>query len=579
MSSSRLAGLLHFVARFLRSPRGRTGVILAVILLSAAAVRLAGIGSAPPGLHQDEGINAFTAYCIARTGRDMTGDALPLRYSRAINDNRSTLYYYLHAPFLAIGGLSVATVRIPPAVFGVITVFIIYLVGARLFGTVVGLVAAGLLTLNPWHVHLSRFGFEAMLCPLLVLLTVGMFWWARLPIRKGTGRSPRPVLAGLAGVVAGVCCYGYQAVRLFLPAFILVLILTTWRGWWRILKTKRGVTAVCALVIGGAVTFGPLAWTHLTDEAGTGINARGSTTWVWDKDDPILTKARKVLARYPGHFGPDFLFINGDHFAFLSPSNTGQFHWYMLPLWLLGLAWAVWHARRSLPARILLVWVVMYPFGDLSSTHDSMHALRSSPGLGGMILLAAAGAVWAGRWLLNRQRIVAIVAGAVMGLAVVGLNVRYLYDYFGPYNRRPEIYHAFHTDLLEACEWLRPRMGHYEAVFFTVREMNQPFATTLVAFGTDPKDWFDQPRAIHKWKEWDLYVRHGKCFFLYLNLCDSVVQQLRTNGRKDLVAFVVRPGEYNFQNPSYVVRGPDGKDALWVCEKYLPEDSFGTMRR
>ncbi|MBI5865790.1 MAG: hypothetical protein HZB38_15060, partial [Planctomycetes bacterium] len=47
--------------------------MLVAILLLAAALRLAGLTTVPPGLNQDEAANAWNAWCLLKSGHDQHG--------------------------------------------------------------------------------------------------------------------------------------------------------------------------------------------------------------------------------------------------------------------------------------------------------------------------------------------------------------------------------------------------------------------------------------------------------------------------------------------------------------------------
>src|SRR5262249_35419511 len=149
---------------------------------------------------------------------------------------------------------------------GVLTVLLLYAVGRRLFDVSTGLVAAGMLAVNPWHVQMSRLGHEAALVPLLVTASLAAMLYAGLPFDDHRGR-PRAGAAAMAGALVGISCYGYFPLRLFLPPFITGGVLLTWRAWRERLRTRRGAAAIAAFVLAGALTFGPLVWKHLTDPA------------------------------------------------------------------------------------------------------------------------------------------------------------------------------------------------------------------------------------------------------------------------------------------------------------------------
>src|SRR5262249_24490268 len=153
--------------------------------------------------------------------------------------------------------------------------------------------------------------------------------------------------------------------------------------------------------------------------------------------------------------------------------------------------------------------VIAYPLGDVVARHVSVHALRSAPGLCALVLLSAVGAVRSEVWLWRRHQAAAWITAAVLGLVVVVTNVVFLSVLFGEYSGRPAIYHVYHADLVEACDWLRPRLDDYDAVFVTSRGMNQPFAVTLVSLGYDPRRWLDEERQIETGGTWDIYTGYG----------------------------------------------------------------------
>src|SRR5580765_6145474 len=126
-------------------------VALAILTLVGAILRLVRLGHSPPGLVQDEGITAFNAYCLLKTGHDASSASWPIFYYHGIGGSPTTLLMYLLIPFQALAGMGVVTTRLPVAVTGILSIPLIYYIGSRLFGKPVGLVAAAMLVVNPWH--------------------------------------------------------------------------------------------------------------------------------------------------------------------------------------------------------------------------------------------------------------------------------------------------------------------------------------------------------------------------------------------------------------------------------------------
>ena len=198
-----------------------------------------------------------------------------------------------------------------------------------------------------------------------------------------------------------------------------------------------------------------------------------------------------------------------------------------------------------------------------------MHALRSYPGATGLILLAAVGAVSAGKWLHLRRRGVALATACVLMVSVIGLNVQFVRAYFGDYRHSPVMYKNFHVDLVEACEWVRPRLGEFDALLCTGRGITTPYITTLVALRYEPEQWFRDGAEAYAIGDWDLYTGFGKVHFLFNDVGFGPLRQLADNGREDRVLFIVRPGDLGFEKPVHVVRSPDGEPRLWICEETL----------
>lgn len=537
---------------------------LLVIVSLAAFLRLFHFGQSPPGLNQDEAVNAWNAWCLLKTGTDMTGTPWPVFYSHSIGDNRTTLFFYALLPFQALGGLGVVTTRLPSAVSGIACIPLVYYVGARMFGPLVGLAAAALMALEPWPLFMSRWGIEGGLCPALALAVLALTLRAGFPLTDAPDR-PRPATSLLAGLAAGIACYGYWPMRLHIPALIVMILLATGRDVWRWVRTGAGRLAAGLFAAGLAATAGPLLWRHLTDP---GIARRAEMTRLWDAGTPVPEILRRVGERYLAHFSPDFLFVRGDLFDIVKPIGQGEFNWYLMPCMVAGAGLAITQARRRRVVRVLLALVLAYPAGDIISRYASVHALRSSPGIGALVLLGAWGGVEGLRWLWRRHPITGRWVATSMLVLVAALNARYLVRYFGEYNRRPEIYHGYQADLLEASEWLRPRLNEVDAVLWTTTGLNQPFAITLVGLRYEPRRWFSEPRD-RRSAEWDLYVRYGKQTFMYGDLWRPHLEGIVGNGRADRVLFIVRPGELGLDQPLHTINGPNGQAVLWIVGKEL----------
>ncbi len=570
---SSLAGILPFE----RSWQWRV-VALAAIILLAGILRIIGIDHIPPAIHADEAPNAWNAHTLLKTGCDQDGISWPLFYIRAFGDYRTAMYAYAIIPFQLIGGMNVWTTRLPAATFAILTILLIYFVGARMFGVTSGIVAAALLSINPWHIQTSRWGHEASLSPFLILASLAGLLWADLPICVQSNKqcNPRPFQAALAGAILGVSCYGYASVRIFLSCFVVSLVIVNWRGWLQCLTNHKGRLAVAGFLLLFAAIYLPLLWKHLTDPV---ISERARILgYIWQDSDSTAVRVAKVIGRYLDHYGPNFLFLRGDLDPALSPpKGFGLLHWYELPLLILGIMKLAKNVKIAGAYRTLLIWLALYPVGDILFPHVSSHSLRSLPGVGCLTLISALGAVTVADWLCAlKRRGTRIGSTAFASVILLLSSVLFLKSYFGEeFSRYKASLSIFGADILEAAHWVGPRLPAADALFVT------GYATqidSLMLFGLnyDPQQWFREPRELvrgplpdGRFKDAYVYVRYGKVHFLLTPASIAALNSLVQEDRLHRLLFIVRPGELGLQRyakPVHEILGANGLPRLWVFD-------------
>jgi 4-amino-4-deoxy-L-arabinose transferase-like glycosyltransferase len=553
-------------------------IILILILIVAASLRFYRPGDSPPGMNVDEAAAIWNSYSLVRTGMDQYGVRWPIFHTRFFGeDDPSTLFLYYLMPFMAAFGLSVSTARIAAAAAGVMGIILMYYCGSRLFGRATGLMGALLLTFNPWHLFLSRSGHEGILTPLLLLIPLAAMLWANLPFDSSAGRPPRPFRAAVAGLLTGLCCYGYPSIRIFLPLFFTAAILLSWKEWRRRFRDRAWALAMLLMLFSAAALYLPLIWVHVTDPA---MLRRAGTQWVWAANDAFGQKIVKTIQRYPPHFGLPFLFESGDRYPALTPpAGYGEFLWFMFPLMLAGMIILIKSYRTSVSARTLAALVLLYPAGDLLNRHPSPHAFRAAPGIVALVMLAAFGAVWIARWLFSRDRMLMIAA---VGLGLVTASVStivFLHAFFQSYNREAHIYHSYAVDLIEALDWLRPRLDNIDVVFCTTGSAPHPYIYSLVRLGYEPAQWFNDRPEISKIptrntiEPYEDVTHFGKMYFFYGGSVNATIQSLYLNQRVDHAVFIVKPGELpsvdESAKPSLEIRDPQGNVSLLIYEMNL----------
>jgi len=179
-------------------------------LLIAALFRAVALEEVPPGLHQDEVLDADIALFIRGGER-----ALFFRHGYG----HEPLYHYLAAPFGALYGDNLLAVRLPSVYLGLLLVAVTMRWAKRDYGATAALIAGLGLAVSWWPVIFSRIGIRPILEP--VLLVAAVWFW---PLRDRALSRRGLASAALAGVLFGLSLYSYTAARVVpaIPGLLLV---------------------------------------------------------------------------------------------------------------------------------------------------------------------------------------------------------------------------------------------------------------------------------------------------------------------------------------------------------------------
>lgn len=142
--------------------RGRTGIWLLVVTFVAFILRIIRLGFHP--LWWDEGWTVYFA----------TAD-VPTMIARTAIDIHPPFYYLILHLWTVIAGSSAISVRLFSALVGTLSIPLIFLLGRRLFGLRVGIMAALAMALAPFQIYYSQEARMYALATLLVLASVYLF--------------------------------------------------------------------------------------------------------------------------------------------------------------------------------------------------------------------------------------------------------------------------------------------------------------------------------------------------------------------------------------------------------------------
>ncbi len=317
---------------------------LGVVMLVAAALRFAGLGQIPAGLYRDEAFYGLDAVNVLRGQHAIYFSA---------NNGREPMFVYLLALSIGVLGRSPLAVRLPAALISLLTVPATYLMARALFNRRVGVLAAAVLAVMLWPVHLAHVGFRVGLLPLFLALTV---WQAARGTR--TGRSQHWIAAG---ILYGLCFYTYLAARftlLIIAAFVVYV--------WLAYPSERGrfVRAMVLFSVAAAVVAMPLV-VYAVDHWDVFMGRSGQVIVL----DPRVVAGNVVRAL--GMF-----FWRGDFSPRQNVPYRPVFDLLTSVCFVMGLVWAFIRARRDAACALALLWTAVMLLPTILA-EDTPHFLRA----------------------------------------------------------------------------------------------------------------------------------------------------------------------------------------------------------
>jgi 4-amino-4-deoxy-L-arabinose transferase-like glycosyltransferase len=379
-------------------------ILLGVIIL-AAGLRLWQLGSVPPSPDWDEVALGYDAYSIIHTGRDEFAQFMPV-VLRSFDDYKPALYAYLTIPSVLIFGVSTFAVRLPSAIFGIISVFAVFCLVKELFKENkykdhLALLAAFLLAISPWSLQFSRVAFESNVGDALNLL-------AALFLIKGL--NSRRWFLFVSALFVGLSIYVYQSEKVFTPLFVVMLLIIYWR---RLLQIPKKY--LFAVVVFGLIVVSPMLIYITTNRAAllrvTGTSIFSSQTELLknditklqqdvinhDKIGMVLDNRRFVFAAtvvsgYISHFDPNWLFITGDISRHHAP-GMGLLYLFEVPFILFGIYMLLFGDFDKKTKLVIFGWLLLAPI-PASITTGVPHAVRTLNFLPTWQILSAIGILY-----------------------------------------------------------------------------------------------------------------------------------------------------------------------------------------
>ncbi len=427
-----------------------TVLFLGCILVIAAILRFYQLGSIPISPDWDEVSLGYNAYSISQTGKDEYGTFLPV-VLRSFGDYKPALYTYLAIPFVQILGLTTTAVRLPSAIFGILTVLATYFLVKELFplkqykrGEVLALFSALFLALSPWHIQFSRVAFESNIG--LSLNVFGLLFFL-----KGLKRS---VFLLPSIIFFALSIYAYQSEKIFIPLVGVLLLYLYGKQLLKVSHKTLGFVILSGIiillpmllfVISNPNAFSRAAGVSIFNNPNATIE-RIAKRQVINKQEgngigEILSSQKLsyipvIIGNYLSHFDPNWLFIVGDKTGRHQPPFMGHLYLFELPFLLIGIYMLLFITVDRKTKYIIFGWILITPIAS-SVTWDVPNAVRVLNFLPMVQILIALGAFQTALWVkesTGKQAVVVKGIGAVFVTLIVGNIIYYMLQYFVQYN-------------------------------------------------------------------------------------------------------------------------------------------------
>lgn len=355
--------------------------MLILILILAGVLRTVDLAHTPNGFHADEASYLINTISMLETGRDEDNRFLPVSL-HSLTDPKPALYSYVQLPFIAALGATTAASRLPAALLGVLSLFIIYTIFVELKERQLGLITIFVLAISPWHIVISR-GTQEVITSFVFLSFALLF--LLLYVRKQSWFYFLFYLLGSLGSM-----YLYHSAKIIWPLFV--------SSYLCILYFKKQVTrkvtillvAATVLSLGFALLFqnssirlqsvnilsSPEPKAYVTQQiyGATKLAPKHVLRFFYNKPHYY---GREILRQYVTYFSPSYLFFDwSEPKRYVVPFH-GLLYILELPLLILGLVAAI-RQKKNITI-IMLVLLVIAPLPAVATAQEIPSTIRPFP--------------------------------------------------------------------------------------------------------------------------------------------------------------------------------------------------------
>lgn len=477
-------------------------IVAASILIIAAFLRLWDLQSFPLPVNNDELTDIYDAYSIATTGKDRFQHWNPAVMTGFGNgDYHPALYPWLLAIPSMILGISISAARACAALFGLLSLLLLFLTARRIFSHKFAIIALALASLSPWHILYSRTAHAGGFFP--AFFTIFILYALVRYLEKCTSYK----FLALAGFLCGFSTNSCPAMKALGPMCLILVSLAATIGLTVHDKklcvkqlTKNNLLIFVMFIVGAL----PQILTLLIEPEHFFSRAKNSLIAGRFSLNLLMT----VIWNLKSHVTPDFLFLSTYHINNLSIARLIPAEMFMFYLGMYSLIFATRQKFNwLLPILYLFAVATLLP---AAITTSNPHALRAS---GFMIiapLFSAAGIHFVTSHLMSKRT--EILATILLLLICSANSAQIISTYLNTHNLKDS---NQQNELFQMANTLSPMAHDYDEIL--IQDFgNQPYIYLISFVPITPAE-FISTNKIYSSGEWHHFSEVGKYKFMHPN--------------------------------------------------------------
>lgn len=438
---------------------------LLLILLVAAALRLAAIDNIPPGLTHDEADHGLDAWGVVNGER-------PIYFT--VGYGREPLYDYSTALIMTFLGPNYLAGRLTAVFFSLIFISATYAWVRKAFNHQTALLTAAGLAVGFWPLMTGRQSLRSITLAAILSLTAYFFWQAlsraskEQPSQSRTNTLPFFIIAGL---FLGLSFYTYIPARILWIVFPALLLLLAFTG--RKLLARLWWQVGLMLFVAALISF-PL-FQYLSNNPGA--------------EDRLVQLNTPLIEAQNGNFTPllentfaglQIITFEGDHQWRYNLPGRPLLSPAMSLLFFFGLGIALWNLFRSknIWQRSAVFFALVWLIAGLSPVLVTGPELSTTQAIGLQPVLFIFPAITLDRFLKGVQdKRLNWLVPALFIIVLAGTTV----NYFNNWANAPEVRVQYESSLATAIDYLNKR--------------ETDLAAPIAAISTTTPDRFHSPAA------------------------------------------------------------------------------------